>query len=68
MFFHFCDSYSFGSVWAGVEEARGRKTVLSSWFDGCGLELGLDDTVLSQFVQLQVVEGLPRADHSDICS
>lgn len=28
---------------------------------------GSDDTILGQFMQLQVIEGLPRANDSDVC-
>lgn len=31
------------------------------------MQEGSDDAVLGQLVQLQVIEGLPRANDSDVC-
>lgn len=56
--------------WNGALGANGQDG--GRWFgdhDGKDDEKvkGSDDTILSQLVKLQMVEGLPGADDSDVC-
>lgn len=50
----------------GAHGRDGGRTEEESEEDGVKM-VNSDDAVLSQLVQLQVAEGLPRADDCDVC-